>query len=130
MQIRVKVKHRTSTELVVGGVTGTRNRPTGLILGRVRDGRLRVVGRTTALSPAAQDELTTLFRKPRGDHPWPPRIPAGRFGQLGADPVEYKQVEPSVVVEVATDVAFEYGRWRHPARFIRVRRDLAADDLT
>jgi hypothetical protein len=33
------------------------------------------------------------------------------------------RVDPTVVVEVAADTAFEYGRWRHTVRFMRVRRD-------
>jgi hypothetical protein len=34
------------------------------------------------------------------------------------------------VVELDVDTAFEQHRWRHPCRFVRVRRDLTAGDLT
>jgi hypothetical protein len=34
-----------------------------------------------------------------------------------------------VVVEVRVDVAAERGRWRHPARYLRLRPDLAPADV-
>ena len=40
-------------------------------------------------------------------HPWPDVIPSSRFGQRPAQPVYHEQVDPSVVVEVTADAAFE-----------------------
>ena len=34
-----------------------------------------------------------------------------------------------VVVEFDIDTAVEYGRWRHGARYVRVRADLRANDV-
>jgi hypothetical protein len=64
-----------------------------------------------------------------GGHPWPPAIPSSRFGQLPSTPVEYLQVAPTAVVELDVDTSFENHRWRHGARFVRIRADLGAADL-
>ena len=53
----VKIKHRQSTELIVGAVTGTLAKPTALIGGRVDHGRLIIVGRSTALTAAQSAQL-------------------------------------------------------------------------
>jgi hypothetical protein len=39
------------------------------------------------------------------------------------------QVRPEAVDEVVVDTAVEQHRWRHPARFVRLRPDLTAGDL-
>lgn len=39
------------------------------------------------------------------------------------------RVEPSLVVEVDADAAYEHGHWRHLTRLIRVRPDLSADEI-
>jgi hypothetical protein len=39
------------------------------------------------------------------------------------------QVEPTVVVEVEVDNAYERARWRHGVRFRRVRAELQASDV-
>jgi hypothetical protein len=92
-------------------------------------GRLRIAGRTTAVPPALRHELPELLVAAGGAHPWPEVIPSSRFGQRPSKPVEYTRVEPSLVVELDVDVAFEQYRWRHAARLVRLRRDLAAGDL-
>lgn len=128
-----KYRSRTAIEAVVGGVTGTTRAPDALLLGRLdHQDRLRYVGRTHPLAPAQRAQLTGLLtsavrrRRDGGiDHPWPHPLPASWAGQLGgAGPVPYRQVEPEVVVEVRVDTAYEYGRWRHPARHVRVRAEL------
>jgi hypothetical protein len=35
-----------------------------------------------------------------------------------------------VVVEIEVHHAYEAGRYRHPARFIRIRAELSPDDLS
>lgn len=41
-------------------------------------------------------------------HPWPVILPAIRFGPPGGDRVRSVQVEPTVVVEVEVDTAYEH----------------------
>ncbi|GAA2884048.1 hypothetical protein GCM10010472_47670 [Pseudonocardia halophobica] len=125
-----KVKTRLSAEAVVGGVLGTLAEPDALVVGRFgAHGRLRVAGRTTPLSPAARAQLRGVLTAPAGGHPWPEVIPSARFGQRPSEPVAYVQVAPEVVVELEVDAAFEYGRWRHPVRFMRSRLDLRPEEV-
>ena len=57
--------------------------------------------------------------------PWPRPLPATWTGQLdGAQPVEYTPVEPTLVVEIEVDTAYEHHRWRHRVRYLRPRLDL------
>jgi ATP-dependent DNA ligase len=127
-----KVKHRRTTEVIVGGVLGGLADPTVLLLGRVDgDGRLRYVGRTGPLTVAQRAEAAALLTAPAGAHPWPWPLPAswsGRFDR-GGGPEPYVPVEPSVVAEVVVDTAYEQGRWRHAVAHLRVRADLTVDDV-
>ena len=43
----IKVKSRETTEVLIGGVTGSLERPDTIVAGLVRDGELHVVGRST-----------------------------------------------------------------------------------
>jgi ATP-dependent DNA ligase len=126
-----KYKSRTTTEAIIGGVTGTLARPSGLLLGRYpsKGGRLRVAGRTTRLHRDLAAEVATYLRPAAADHPWPEQLPAGwASGLYGkGDPVAYRRVVPELVVEVLVDVAHERGRWRHPLRYLRLRLDLSPD---
>jgi ATP-dependent DNA ligase len=125
-----KVRIRAAADAIVGGVIGPPGDPQALILGRWDDrGRLRVAGRTRPLRPAERAELAAVLTEPDGAHPWPPVIPASRFGQLGAEPVVYTKVRPDIVVEVDADVCWEQDRWRHAVAFRRARLDLRADDV-
>jgi ATP-dependent DNA ligase len=125
-----KIRTRVTAEAVVGGVLGSINQPDALVVGLPdQSGRLRIAGRTTALPPALRHELPDLLVAAGGTHPWPEVIPSSRFGQRPSQPVDYTRVEPSLVVELDVDVAFEQHRWRHAARLVRLRRDLAAGDL-
>jgi ATP-dependent DNA ligase len=125
-----KVRIRAAADVVVCGVTGPLEVPETLLLGR-RDaqGRLRVVGRTRRLQPAARAEVGALLRSPRAAHPWPPVIPSSRFGQLPPEPVVYTRADPRLVVEVDADVCWEQGRWRHPVAYLRPRLDLRPHDV-
>lgn len=42
------------------------------------------------------------------------------------EPVAITRVEPTVVVEVEADTAFEHGRWRHLTRYRWLRLDLSS----
>jgi ATP-dependent DNA ligase len=125
-----KVRTRVTAEAVVGGVLGSIKHPEALVVGLPdQSGRLRIAGRTTPLPPALRHELPELLVAAGETHPWPAAIPSSRFGQRPSTPVDYTRVVPSLVVELDVDVAFEQHRWRHAARLVRLRRDLASDDL-
>ncbi|MFD0684968.1 ATP-dependent DNA ligase [Actinomadura fibrosa] len=126
-----KVKRRTTAEGIVGGVTGTRQAPETLILGRFdAAGRLRVVARTTPLPPPARARLGEVLHPAGPGHPWPAELPAGFAGGLYGShpPIRYVRTEPDTVVEVSVDAALENGRWRHAARYVRLRSELGAAD--
>lgn len=124
-----KLRARHTAEAVIGGVFGTLAHPEALVLGRYRGNRLSVVGRTSPLPLAARAELRALLRPPEAQHPWPPRLPSGRFGQTPGREIDYTQVAPELVVEVETDTAYEQGRWRHATTYLRLRPDLAPREL-
>ncbi|WP_459903607.1 ATP-dependent DNA ligase, partial [Catenuloplanes indicus] len=121
----VKVKTRASVEALIGGVTGRLDHPSSLLLARYdARGGLRYVGRTHQLPAAVRAELDGLLL-PADRQVWPVPLPARWAGDLtDPKPVPYVPVEPLVVVEVAADVAYEHGRWRHRLRALRVRPDL------
>lgn len=129
----LKLKRRDTTEAIIGGVTGSLTRPTELIMGR-RDpdtGRLRVVGRTTPVPPAAQAELAAALTPAGEEHPWPVDLPAGWAGGLygSRPPTRYVRVRPDTVAEISVDTVTEHERWRHPVRFVRLRPDLDPDEV-
>jgi len=126
-----KLRSRLTAEAVVGGVIGRVAAPQVLLLGRPDyTGRLHVAGRTTDLSPATQATLAAVLRAPTGSgHPWPVTLPRARWGHGPAEPLSYTRVHPEVVVELVVDPAADGPRWRHPARFIRIRADLCPADL-
>ena len=75
-----KLRTRVTAEAFVGGVLGPVEAPRELILGRFDDnGRLRIAGRTTRLSPTAGAELAALLR-PATAHPWPDMLPPHPYG--------------------------------------------------
>lgn len=124
-----KVKAYATTEVLIGGVTGTVERPTELILGRyVTDGtgELRVVARTVPLSDHHAAEVAKVIT-PTDDHPWPELLEA--FWMGGKGPTEYHRVEPTVVAEIRIDPATQAGRWRHGSRLIRLRPDVDPDQI-
>jgi ATP-dependent DNA ligase len=125
-----KLRSRDTAEAVVGAVTGSRARPERLVLGlQDAQGRLVVAGGTGPLSPGQQRDVARHLRA-AGDHPWPPELPAGRTGAFGRGrTLPVTLVEPTLVVEVHADSAFEHGRWRHLTRYLRARPDLLPGDV-
>lgn len=122
----VKVKHRHTVEAVIGAVTGSLARPSRIILGRYDAiGRLRIAGTTTALTPQLRDALAGRLRQGGPTHPWPEAITTA----WGSDPAPIQRVVPDVVIEVSVDVANDKGRWRHPARPVRLRPELHPSQL-
>ncbi|MFG2003975.1 ATP-dependent DNA ligase [Spirillospora sp. NPDC048911] len=131
-----KLKHRDETLAIVGGYTGTPTAVTGLLVGRHPGdgGRLRVVGRTGPPPARLRDELAPqlIARRPaQDDHPWPAELPAGWAHGLptAAAPIRYHRVQPTLVVEIAVDIATSHGRWRHLARLEDIRAELRPADV-
>ncbi|MGI5243298.1 ATP-dependent DNA ligase [Dactylosporangium sp. CA-139066] len=135
----VKVKTRSTTEAIIGGVTGSLSAPGVLLLGRYdAAGRLRYVGQTMPVGDVGRELGPGLARyvvQRQGGEirtPWPQPLPAAWSGQLEERrPLPYIPVQPTVVVEVEVDVAYDedVGRWRHRARYVRVRADLSVYDV-
>jgi len=124
-----KYKVRQTEEAVVGAFTGSAAAPRTLLLGRYDSrGRLRYVGRSTLLPRQAGRTVAGLL-SPAGDgHPWTGWTFSAGWGSR--DKLTATVVEPDLVVEVGVDVARDSsGRWRHPARWHRVRRDLSPADV-
>jgi ATP-dependent DNA ligase len=126
----LKLRAYSSTEVLVGGVIGRLAAPERLILGQpAADGQLLVAGSTTPLSPAHRLEIAGYLQSITSTHPWPPDVSsrAGSWGSASRRPVT--RVEPTLVVEVETDSTYQYGRFRHVTRLLRLRPDLSAQDL-
>lgn len=124
----VKVKHRSQVDGIIGAVIGPVARPEAIVVGRYTAvGVLKIVGRSTALtSQQAKALAAALTEVPGSGHPWPAEIGGGQFG--GGE-VAITHVAPEVVVEVAADTALQAGRHRHALRLLRVRTDLAPEDI-
>lgn len=124
----VKIKHRSQVDGIVGAVIGSVRRPESIVVGRYTvDGVLRIVGRSIALTSQQAKELAAaLTEVPGSGHPWPAEIGGGHFG---GGKVAITHVDPVLVVEVAADTALQAGRHRHALRLLRVRTDLAPEDV-
>ncbi|WP_460889057.1 ATP-dependent DNA ligase [Promicromonospora xylanilytica] len=121
----LKIKHRETVDVVCGAVIGTRSSPQEVIAGLAIDGELRIVGRTTLLSPSARRALTPWLAPPAGKHPWPAQVRRTALARLhatGRDVVDLTLVEP-IVVEVRADVGWDGQSFRHLLRFLRPRPD-------
>ncbi|WP_188944326.1 ATP dependent DNA ligase [Nakamurella endophytica] len=92
------------------------------------DGELTIVGRTGQLTDRHARALATHLTPAAPGHPWPDRMLANRFSP-GRDRVTLTKVQPTLVVEVAADSARQGNGWRHGLRYLRVRTDLALEDL-
>jgi ATP-dependent DNA ligase len=119
--VRDWIKTRTilAAEAVILGVTGHLDQPHSLILGQPnRHGALRPVGVSLPLSGQIRAALTDRLT-PLGDTYQ--ELP-GVVGGLPGHPVlRYLPVHPTVTVEVDTDAAVEFGRFRHRPRVRHVR---------
>lgn len=125
----IKIRQLVTTEAVIGGVAGSRQRPHALVLAAHQPAtgdRWRLIGVTSPITAALRAELTPQLAFTG----WAPaRLPGLVTGLPGSDDREYWPVHPELVVEVATDGVAEQGRWRHPVRALRLRHDLAPADL-
>jgi ATP-dependent DNA ligase len=70
-RIWLKVKSRDVVDVVCAAVIGPMSRPQSIVAGLPVNGRLWIVGRSTALTAKAARELAAHLRLPQGPHPWP-----------------------------------------------------------
>ncbi|MEV4260565.1 ATP-dependent DNA ligase [Kribbella sp. NPDC049584] len=125
----IKVKHRETREVIVGGVLGSITRPEVVIAGAYdADGMLTVIGRTVPLKPEQSAQLAAVLKPAKRGHPWPDEISSQRWGGRDSKKPLVK-VQPTVVAEVSADAATQGGQVRHGMRFVRVRADLRPEDL-
>lgn len=109
----VKVKSRETTEVIIGAVTGSLERPDTIVVGLMADGVLTIVGKSTPLSTSQARSLAAVLTPAGADHPWPDEVSSSRFGSSRARLVLTK-VEPVIVAEVLADSALQAGAYRHP----------------
>ena len=130
----LKYRRRSTTEAVIGAVTGGLEDPEGLLLGRFdQDGALRFVARSAPLSPEAAADLAgrlTPARRPehvgQPEHPWLHERFTSRWKPT--TPIEVALVQPDLVAEFSADVPQDReGGWRQLVRFLRLRPDLRPD---
>lgn len=122
-----KYKARHTEDAIVGAFTGSPAAPRTLLLGRYdTDGRLRYVGRSTTL-PQSSGRAVAGFLTRAADHPWTGWTFSAGWGSR--ESLHVTLVVPELVVEVGVDVARDgAGRWRHPARWHRMRPELVPAD--
>lgn len=121
----LKVKHRSSLDVVCAAVIGRRDSPSAVVAGLPLFGRLWIVGSTSPLKKSAAKALATHLHQPRVGHPWPEEISQimlDRFTDR-KEPIHLTRVEP-IVVEVSADVAWSGRSFRHPLRYLRARPEL------
>lgn len=121
----IKVKRRQSLDVVCAAVIGPIDRPQHVVAGLPVEGRLRIVGRSTALAAKASRELAAYLRPPKGAHPWPEVITETVLNRFSKDksPVPLTLVEP-LVVEISADIAWTGNAFRHAIRYLRPRPEL------
>lgn len=123
-----KLRSRTTTEAIIGAITGTTRAPTSLLLARLDTaGNLKLVARSTRLSRAAAAELGAALRPAGPEHPWHGRRFSAGWGTTA--PLVFQPVVPEHVAEVSADTAVDLGRYRHPVRYLRLRGDMAPGDV-
>ncbi|MEU8075929.1 ATP-dependent DNA ligase [Catellatospora citrea] len=129
-----KLRRYDTTEAIIAGITTTGAGPHTVLLGRYdTKGTLRYIGRTVPLDARQRRDLAQQAlpqRRGAQPHPWPQPLPATWAGQLrDPQPLHYTPVAPLLVAEVQADLAWEYGRYRHPLRLVRIRTDLLPADV-
>ncbi|MFV0138120.1 ATP-dependent DNA ligase [Streptomyces sp. HMX87] len=124
----LKYRHRVTAEGIVGAVTGSLNRPETALLGRYTpDGDFQPIARSTPLPAPLARELTSLLTPAGTGHPWHGMRVSTRRGSR--DPLTFTPTAPELVMEFYGDAAADRGRWRHPVRAHRIRRDLTSSDV-
>lgn len=131
VQIRLKVKRRTTLDVVCGALIGTRSAPQEVVAGLPVGETLRIVGRTAPLSPSGRRALAPWLMPPAGTHPWPSMVTTTMLGRFNAarGEIHLTLVEP-IVVEVSADAAWDGSSFRHLMRFVRPRPDTEVSSVT
>jgi ATP-dependent DNA ligase len=126
----IKVKRRETIDVIAAAVIGPITHPEAVVVGLPIDGELRIVGRSHALTTRAAQHLATQLQPPVGAHPWPSTVSPGAFDRFnsGRDPVELTLIEP-IVAEVSADLARARHTFRHGVKFLRLRPELAWEEL-
>jgi ATP-dependent DNA ligase len=121
----VKVKHRRTLDVVIGGyrLSKTRDGVGALLLGLYDDaGTLHYVGHTSSFKAAERREMLQELRKLEGPSFADGRTPGGPSRWTAGRDLEWVAIEPVLVAEVTID-RMQYGRFRHAATFVRWRED-------
>ncbi|MGW7435329.1 ATP-dependent DNA ligase [Streptomyces sp. NPDC054849] len=124
-----KLRHRDTTEAVIGAVTGTMVRPQLLLLGRHDAlGHLHPVGRTAPLRPEAARLVGGNVTEADPGHPWTGLRFTSAWGSR--DVLHVTLVRPELVAEISADTAVDHGgTYRHPVRFKRLRLDVTVEEV-
>ncbi|RSO03358.1 hypothetical protein DMH18_37760 [Streptomyces sp. WAC 06783] len=126
----LKWRRRHTLDVAVLGVIGSSPATQALVLGLPRArGALRAVGVSLPLPAALRHQLVGLLHPQGGGGR--SELPGTVGGLPGFPPISYLSVRPEVVVEIEADQAAptEWHRFRHRPRVVRVREDLAVDEL-
>ncbi len=124
----IKVRAQLTSEAVIGAVTGSPTNPLTLVLGRYDDaGDLRMVALTTPLDTATRQDLGRRLTRAGAEHPWHGQRFGAGWGTRSQ--LDHRPVLPDLVAEFVADAALDAGRYRHPVRFVRVRDDMAPDEV-
>ena len=122
----VKVKHRRTLDVVVGGyrLSKAGDGVGALLLGLHDDeGTLHYVGHTSSFKAAERREILAALRELEGGTSFEGgRAPGGPSRWSAGKEPEWVAVEPLLVCEVTID-RMQYGRFRHAATFVRWRDD-------
>ncbi|MFB7468571.1 ATP-dependent DNA ligase [Streptomyces sp. NPDC056224] len=124
-----KIRRRSTTEAIIGAITGTPARPQLLILGHHDPtGRLRPIGRTVPLRPDAARELAEHLTPAATGHPWTGAKFSSAWGTR--DVLDTTLVQPDLVADISTDTSIDRGGvYRHPIRYVRLRLDASVEDV-
>ena len=121
----VKVKHRRTLDVVVGGYRLSKDGDGigALLLGLYDDaGTLHYVGHTSSFKAAERREMLEVLRELEGPSFEGGRAPGGPSRWTGGKAPAWVALEPVLVCEVTID-RLQYGRFRHAATFVRWRDD-------
>ena len=122
----VKVKHRRTLDVVIGGYRLSKGRDGvgALLLGLYDDeGTLHYVGHTSSFKAAERRAMLGELRQLEGGASFEGgRAPGGPSRWTAGRDLEWVAIEPVLVAEVTID-RMQYGRFRHAATFVRWRDD-------
>ena len=130
----IKIKHRRSVDVVVGGYREHKDggKIGSLLLGLYNsEGQLHFIGHCSGFSDHDRVELLAQFEQLAVGESFGEgaRVPGGDSRWSSGKDLSWTPVEPGVVVQVSYDQLTE-GRFRHATRLERWRPDKNAEDCT